>query len=364
MVNMKKQILILLPLIFILQISSCNDPIFYTISQEVKPLPPLIKGSPTNFVEYYGKMYVASGKTIYRYDHTYTSYYESRVGWTEIELDEHINQLAAANGSLYALCSESGNFVLRRFDGYNWSVVYTGYNTLKIYAANNILFIGASYGDVLGPYNILSYDGSVIRILADTEYSLINGAAAYNGTYYLSTKHRINLNGGGIYQTSAPGTPYSAGIANSGPYIGIINLGNTVVAITRNGSLQAVPGFYSVANLGNRPATGALAIWKGDGNTLLLAGRGDVMANEVNYEYGYFEAIVHSSGTYLTSDLHEPGYYPSSVDNRERYRSTIGKLPVNHLYQAPDGILFASTHNKGVYSYRLRDGEWQWNAEQ
>jgi hypothetical protein len=54
--------------------------------------------------------------------------------------------------------------------------------------------------------------------------------------------------------------------------------------------------------------------------------------------------------------------------NTDRYTATIGKHPINHLFQTPNNIdprmtFFASTQTAGLWSYRDRTGGWQWNAE-
>ena len=78
-----------------------------------------------------------------------------------------------------------------------------------------------------------------------------------------------------------------------------------------------------------------------------------------------FEAL---SGT-IIGNYTEPGINALSTVNtgdNEHYKSSIGKYPVNHIFQANDGILFASTQKNGVFSYRQRgrNNDWQWNAEE
>ena len=60
----------------------------------------------------------------------------------------------------------------------------------------------------------------------------------------------------------------------------------------------------------------------------------------------------------------------SASNDGSRYRTSLGRLPVGHLFQAPlaldaDMTFFASTQSSGLWSYRNREegGGWQWNAE-
>jgi hypothetical protein len=363
---MKKRLLTILSILFILSLGSCNDPIFSIISQEVKPLPPLISGSPTNFVEFDGRLYVASGSTLYRYDGTDSSNV-SRGEWQPIQLGRHINQLAVTGSTFYALCGESNGMILKRSsNGTSWSDVPnpTLHKLYSIYAAGSQLFIGA--GEILSEEKSLYILNESFVEITSTGNSILTGAASNGSNIYLTAKDLNTTGGGFILNLNTSGR-------TSGSFVGIISLGssNTVIAITREGNLRRVSDNASIANFGSKQLSlGALAIWENKQNTsekLLLVGRNDEMENSVNYEHGYLELDLNSDGTIKGGGLREPGTgYPSSivVGDNNRYKSTIGQLVVNHLAQAPDGILFASTHNKGVYSYRIRDGEWQWNAEQ
>jgi len=80
------------------------------------------------------------------------------------------------------------------------------------------------------------------------------------------------------------------------------------------------------------------------------------------------ESLVREPAKYLE----DPHSYisPSITVNglTDRYTATIGKHPLNYMYQASDKIddnmtFFASTQAAGLWSYRNRGGGWQWNAE-
>jgi hypothetical protein len=56
--------------------------------------------------------------------------------------------------------------------------------------------------------------------------------------------------------------------------------------------------------------------------------------------------------------------FPSSVNDDDRYSSTIGIHVITALHQAKDGVLFAATTKNGLWSYRTHDGKVVWNAEE
>jgi hypothetical protein len=122
----------------------------------------------------------------------------------------------------------------------------------------------------------------------------------------------------------------------------------------------------------SRYATGALALWEGGaGQKALIVGiqGGLFNTSTLSYTHGYIEFRLKTDGSLDTSSPRlDPGNL-SSVDDNSRYRATIGKHPINHLFQAPkeldDGMrFFASTQTAGLWSYKYRnDGGLQWNAE-
>jgi hypothetical protein len=370
---MRKQILkkILFTLI-IFTLGSCNDPIFKTISQEVKQLEPHIKGSPTNFVVFNNKMYVASGTTLYRYDGT-KSGKPGEGNWYDIlnvGNNGNIWQLAQINDTtMYALCGRPGNNVIKRSNnGSAWVdiSVPAEISVQRIYAANNELFIGAAG---VNTYAIYRLDGNDFLLLKETGNRLLNGAA-FDGTNYFLIAKDIYTETGSTYKFVSGGTTE---INSSIPFMGILRHGSVIFAISRDGMLYNVTS-AAVSQTGrrlndggsnNRDATGALAVWTDNtSHKLLLAGRADVKKNSVNYLYGYQELELDSSGN-IIGTFNDPGLNPfSTINDNAPYKTNMEKNPVNYLYQAGDGILFASTQAKGVWSYRLRGDRWLWNAEQ
>jgi len=363
-------------------------PIFYNISIEVEPLDPKINGAPTNFIVYNNAMYVASGPRIYRYTGTDGN---GRGIWDTLNPPpgDKVAQIAATSSYLYAWCYKDNDSTinssvtrsLRRFDGVSW-VDITG-NTggiQSIFAAKDTLFIGnqdRSISYVVDAANEIT----PILITVEGEDTQIKGeltGAVFNGTdYYLCTM------GSGIYKMQDPGNR-AVLIGTNVIFTGMICLDNaakTVLLISRDGKLHAINadgnGVAETGhNLNGRLAKGSLAVWENPdepGKKLLLAGRQDSLTYAVDsgYTYGYWELLLgdnEPNGIAVNASFIEPATggssVPTTVDDNGRYKSTIGKYPVNFIFQAPDGILFASTQQNGVWSYRARNDVPQWNAEE
>ncbi|MDR3171287.1 MAG: hypothetical protein LBU17_06605, partial [Treponema sp.] len=120
--------------------------------------------------------------------------------------------------------------------------------------------------------------------------------------------------------------------------------------------------------------TGALALSQTKVNEevpvhLLLLG---IHGSTSSTTHGYREIVLNTDRTLPSNlGLNTPGRDSdhSSVSNYDTYNSTLGKHPVISMLQAPDKIdthmtLFAATTKNGLWSYRSRNGEWQWNAEE
>lgn len=356
---MKKPIICCFSAVLILFICSCNDPVFYQISQEVKPVRSLINGSPTKMVEFGGSMYVASGKILFRYDG----------GWNTQFRPGRIHDIAATNSALYVLYEGTFGTVLESTTGSGWTTVSTD-NIISIYAANNELFAG-----VLNEtsYSVARFTGgSFSTLIGSTESSWLNGVA-YDGTYYY-----FCTNGSGIYTTDNLSTPPTRIQRSNGTiFMGIITLPNNngVIASTRSGFLYKIDsdtvGSYITIIPNGRNATSALYVWQNPSNAsqyLLLVGRQDALAysTDTGYTYGYVEMELSSSGGIVSGNLlREPGLFAVTTVNfgeNERFKSTIGKCSVNDL-RLYKGVLFASTQINGLWSYRLRNGFYHWNTE-
>jgi len=388
-----------LALTFIL--CTCNDPVFYAISLEVKPVEPQIKGVPTNFVIYDGRMYVASGNNVYAYNKDTE---QNKIFWSkEAQPGGNIMQIAATSNYLYALCStdqnNDGKTVIKRFDKKNssWSQIGGILNNMDkindIFATNDILFITAKasstyYAIFYAVLYIANDNPDTVNelITADTDRNdtgEINGVAFDGESYFLSANDRGVYKIGDISEAALL-IKYKDTNGNDVNinFSGIINLqdeANTILLIARNGDVYTVKDTITkIENVSmDKMATGTLAIWRENdqisSNRLLLAGRQDSLrySYSYGYTYGYLELELDINGIRDGKNFVEPGKEPLSTvsyGGNERYQSTIGKNPVNYLFQAPpeidgDMILFASTQKNGVWSYRDRNGIFQWNAE-
>jgi hypothetical protein len=345
------------------------------ISQEVKPLEPLIKGVPTKFVVFGGAVYVANLSSISRY---------SGGSWSnQSKPNGDIRDLAATTGCLYVLTDSS--LYQWPTSGGGWTKItgLSGYPQ-TIYGAGTILFVSLWNGDgdskdhkdqkdTFAIYSVA--DGSTAGVLVKSGTALLTGAVESGGISYLSTY------GDGIYILASLTTPLVG--SEDKKIVGLIAVASHVYAVARNGDIlkadtSPVPTVVSTGKYMN----GAIALWEGGGDgfppsdKLLLLG----IQSDKDNTYGYWEIKLNSAGDLPPIPLlNEPGVETvTSVHNKDKYEATIGSYPVNHLFQVPAAIdpaktLFAALqgtgklkHDRdgGVWSYRERDGDWQWNAEQ
>jgi hypothetical protein len=388
-IMMKKtliKLIILFSIVFILV--SCNDAIFYIVSEEIPILKPYIDGSPTNFVEYNGKLYVASGKQIYSY---------SNNNWSEWKkLNNRTVALAATNASLYALYlnNDSGNGRIRNCSSDSDLSLS---NVQSIHASGNVLFVCVRSDETSYTIHFRREGDPGFTRIPGTYPSFLNGVASDATHYYLCIYEGIFYVEKSLINFPDP-IPV---LGRSYEFTGIIELKNNyIAAIDIDGIL------YEINNLtlrqrtskfsDDRQSSGALAIWYRYNTdtmpSLLLVGRRETYdSSSSKYTNGYVEISLDTNPTIKDpitdapipnpryggisgSSFREPGKgTPSSIDNNDSYVSSLGKNVVNHMIQAPNTIdskmtLFASTHKDGVWSYRFRkvgrDENWQWNAEQ
>jgi hypothetical protein len=373
----KTVILFVLVLIF----SCSQDPIFFIISTETKPIEPIIPGGPTNMVQFErmddSVMFVASGSRLYWY------YY----GWDSGKYNMpqpggRIGGLAATKDHLYALCDNR----LRRIGHYDyegsWQDVpingdYTLIDTIYADPVSERLFAGARINSAsVEEYGILYLDDNALIILQGNT-KMLTGAATRKESgseiHYLCTLDKI-------YKISDDDLAGKNGPANeirNGMFVGMIRLAATgdpitddpIIVVDRNScELYRVDssGIISIGSVGGKYATGALAVWRNPGNPydkMFTAGiQGGLYSTNTSSSYtnGYVEFPLSNDGQ--LGGLNDPPTI--TVDGfTDRYTATIGKHPINHLFQAQDNTFFASTQSKGLWSYRVRDGGPQWNAE-
>jgi hypothetical protein len=322
--------------------ASCGqDPVFHEIAMEQPPRTGRILGGPSKMVAVGGDLFVASG-----------SLYQYRGGAWADDVPQppsgRIVDIAAAGSSLYALTIVGSGTSARlyRREGAGWSEplgLPEGHSIGSIHGDGGAIFIGARSGE----------SSSVWRLSGNSAVRVAEGTGALTGAAggFLSTTSGLLSAGGGRIS------------GGDGVFVGIIATGGgQVVAVERNGGLYSV-GSGGASRImadgehlttGGR-ATGALAMWNANGQ-MLVAGR-----NSSNFNNGYVEFGLGSNG--LPNSRRDAGSGLLSVDSDSRFRTSLGRLSVNHLAQAPDRTLFASTQSSGLWAYRVWDGVAQWNAE-
>jgi len=384
--------------IFLLGIfaASCgNDPIFFIISSETPPIPPLIPGAPTNMVvferAYNGSsiplLFVASGKLHwYGGDPANPKWDSSDYGIPQPS--DRIISLAVTTNRLYALCLHGNSL--------NATLYYIEHNSDKWtevqYDANDYPLIQSIYADPTGSrlfasarttkdgtnYALLhlDLDNDTLRILWPNT-AMLTGALSDGSDYYLCTQ------GDGIFQVSSGNAVTPLG--DKLTFVGMIKLGNgTIIAVERKGGALYEVGGGAVTQMHNssggsietgKYATGALALWEDPVRNikLLVAGiQGGLYSSSTSsYTNGYVEFELNfSSGAFEIDSPRHDSSKLQTVINTNQYTTSLGKHPVNHLYQAPNTIdinmtFFASTQAAGLWSYRDRHDKygWQWNAE-
>jgi hypothetical protein len=385
--------------------AACNqNAIFYTISQEPPLREPQIKGTPSNMVVYKGKLYVANRFTLYRYGRpspTEDPVWDS--GFTQP--GGEIRGVAATDNDLFVL-TEGG---LKRFvevsgkwewkdvsvdssdDARNYAVLQT------IYADTTRLFVGSGTGKLDAKddnYAILYWDGTDKLKSLKTGVHLLSGAVSNGTIHFLSTL------GSGIFTVSGspPALTSTESLPNPGKtgdnkrtVTGIIYLKDaaTVVAVDRSGEILAITnpftGFTPRGKKTGNYTTGALALWRTpppnpassspppDPDSLLLVGiQGTLTSTAQSYTNGYREIELNASGGLpLDLSINVPGTGgTTSVSNSDKYTSSLGKIPINYLFQVPYEIdpampIFASTSGEGLWSYRdhEKNRDVHWNAE-
>jgi len=369
---MKKALIIFILLSIVLLFGACNDPIFFIIHEETAILKPKVDGSPKNFVVYNNKLYTASGKKIFSYDGN---------NWTQLEeFGDFVIRLASTSedstGSLYAIYVDSNSGRIKRYYSNSSEIMENIGNVQSIHAVDDVLFASVRTDDENDTYAVYykkESDAAFTKINEPFD-SMLNGLVSDTTDYYFCTNK-------GIYYIDKTLDSLPAKISGDETgFTGIVKLiDGYFAAITEEGKLfeiynktiNHVAGFSD-----SRSSTGALAVWYKDSTdvapSLLLAGRKEYYYSSTTaYSNGYVEIALDPTTGRISSGagFTEPGKETmSSIDNNDRYVSSLGKEPINHIIQTPASVdsnrtLFASTQQKGVWSYREREGVWQWNAE-
>ena len=415
-------------LIVLFNVASCSqNPVFFTISTETALKEAFIKGTPSNMVVFEREypdpqdllqtitvpiLYIgAEGLHWYaRNDYGLgdDSYWNNE-DYLIPQPGGKIIQLATTKDHLYALCLTGSTRTVHRIGSNenSWTII-SSHNFLlqSIYtdpSDDGRLFAGAGTGSS-NNFEILYLNDSAAPSLE----LLKSGTAMLSGTAFMGGNHYLSTRGNGIFQVSeddliAGNTNNVRHLAdechlpdesnyNTHLFMGIIKLeDDTIIAVERNGG-----AFYKVDRSAvsyqqmkfdddtvigiGRYATGALTLWQSiipqtgevDRKILVVGKQGDlysVLSSSLN---GYVEFELNLTDGSLIHDSasrHDPPQI-SVEHNPFRYISTIGPIPINHLFQAPYSVdenmtFFASTYNAGLWSYRnlVDSGGWQWNAE-
>jgi hypothetical protein len=354
--------------------AGCNqDPIFDYISGETAPTTAKIKGSPSKIVDVGGNLYLANGRLW-----EYASATDANSSWERISgPGGFVVDVASTSGVLYALTLDNtSSKVWKRKDGaWDELTLPDGYGFAQnIFGAGDALFatVAKGIGDTGYKLCYSKTDSLMCTILEGADGASLTGAGKIEDTYYLAVW------GKGIYKISDSGATIT--LANpSGPtdVAGLLQANNNlIIGISRGGILLSINA--SEIKVGDTSLggtySGAIALMDSPNqqeDKLLLLG---LKRQSSSYEQGYMELPFKSDGTY--GGAQTPGQaQPSSIDdqdgdNPKQYTSSLRRYPVTALWVLPPSesatrpVIFASTSNRGLYSYRARSGRWQWNHEE
>ncbi|MCL2193203.1 MAG: hypothetical protein FWB78_07395 [Treponema sp.] len=408
-----------------LAITSCGrDAIFFTISMEVPPQPPRIRGGPTQMVVFnWGTesepkpvLFVASGSLFWyspEPESPNPNMQEAGVGngttvlggvnasWgRDIGISQppgRVIDIAATQRYLYALTGGGINNTLYRTNSNNdnWERVGSG-NIQSIFADGERLFAGIRTGSsgTTAIYGISSVSDDEATLdpldsLTIPNTRLLTGAVSDGASSFILSTNGGVFRSDGSTLTHLSNADADPGYGEQPPFteiiVGMIRLpNNSIIAVGRGGFLHNVTG-NSIERIRSgedvtgewmstgRPATSALAIWEGnidgaDGGKVLAVGvQGSLTA--ATFNNGYVEFLLDENGALDIDEPRREANNLASVQGEHgQYRGSLGRLPLNHLFQAPWEIdeymtFFASTQTAGLWSFRTLDGVPQWNAE-
>jgi hypothetical protein len=364
----------------------CNqDPIFDYISGETAPTKAKIRGAPSKMVsvttsnggETVEKLYLANGR-LWEYQVSASgSRWNRSAGPGGFVADV----ASTSDGVLYALVIDNAASKVWRNSGSGWTALGLpgDYNFIQnIFGAGDALFAtGAKRAGDDYDYAILNKnDSNQLIVLRETSNAYLTGAGKVGTNYYLAAW------GQGIYTASGAGSISLVESALSGPtdVAGLLQADdNTIIGISKGGRLLYIDGATPSITVEDTSLggtySGALALMDSpepqDGfDKLLLLGT----KTQSSYAHGYLELrfnIAPPSG----SPRHDgtprvPGQnQPSSIKDYKQYDSSLRRYPVTALWVLPKTgqdpqVIFAATSNEGLYSYRSRSGDWEWNHEE
>jgi hypothetical protein len=339
---------------------SCDQaPLFFIISNEVKPKDPSVEGSPSKIIEISDMLYIANGN-ILRYNNN---------RWDKLlpKPNAPVRDIIAEGNTLYALTlsSTDSKTTLWRQSGEGWKAINneSSYSFLQsLYNCNGEIFMSGRH---LGgsTYAILQLTGDKLTEIK-TDSGWLSGTAYLNGYYYFAT------NSNGVYRGTSLDAAALEVVEKSDDYIitGLIGTDSEVIAVTTKGYLLELSTGVAVASkeaISNTVFTGALAIWEHKNRKLLLAG-----IHRSTGVYGYIEFVFNENGKVDIDHARAPGNDDglTSVPSEKRYQceTSIGTHSISHLYvvESDDNeklpVIFASTQKNGLYAFRNNE----WNTEE
>jgi hypothetical protein len=386
-----KTIIVLISLLFGALLSGCDqEALFWDIAHEYPPIEPDIDGRPTKIVEILDSSDPPKAKTLFAGNNTGHVWRYDPAGdhfWREITGPGFtVRDLAVADNQLFALSGDNGGISRWDDDVGEWkSPILSSSNFEKLFGAGSHLFGVAQTGSLEGEYSYksaytitcLDTSGNSVETIPDTGTLM---GAVYDGTAY-----HLGTLGGGYYFGAIGGLAASRDTSKYGDTIvGLtVHKGNVFVigpsTVYFPGSGRINPGY---------PLSGAIVGWTDGTDHLLLIG---VQHSSGAFGYGYREIQIDgTTGAQDSGGFVVPGEGVPAKSNPEKrlssvaigsqYVSAIGEHAVgnfyvlkdmtqkadngNSVYNAPARpVIFASTIKDGLWSYRARDGDPQWNGE-
>ena len=319
--------------------------------------------------------------------------YKDNETWERIYLEEsrknlHIQSIYSDPESHWLFAGSSEN--------YNHSILYLNSNesqpTLKILKDGTELLSGAVFRSAEDLFYLSTQSGMFQISGADLANDITGNLTQLEDkspdpvdTTKALTKKEKNRFFMGMIKLEDPASTIIA-VDRDGGYLYQVNNGEFArMRYTKieNGSLEPIDTWIQTG----RYSTGALALWidpdpaSNPRRKMLLAGIQGSLYNTTSqsYSHGYveFELINATNadlnaadGSFDTVSQRHDSSNMFSVKDYDSYSTSLGKHPINHIFQVPeeinsDLILFASTQTGGLWSYkdRPKSGGIQWNAE-
>ena len=297
--------------------------------------------------------------------------------------------------SILRLDNSTGGWIqIPRPEGSNLQAIFADPQSGRLFASTLAAIFHLNDQDELAPLVIL---GRSAYNTAGNQVP-VPGTGLLSGVVYRGGGVHILSTRSGILEVTGNDGAWIGAAGDTGDvvrvFMGMIRLPDnaTVIAAERTGFLyQVTPGAIAripnqardpddssliggdYVNIG-RDASGALALWEerdADGvltldKRMLIAGA-QGPRHTTHFNNGYVEFTLTPGGSLDTAIPRRATGTLISVDNNDRYRTSLGRLPINHLFQAPWEIdenmtFFASTQTDGLWSYRVRAGIPQWNT--